>query len=99
MTTTTTPTVQQASEHLYEALTHHFGPLDMSANDPIVRAIAEYGQRAREHDSAGIDAASKHLYEVLSHHSQRLDLGADDPFVRALSEYRAACWAEGPKQH
>jgi hypothetical protein len=90
--------VQQASEHLYEALTHHFGPLDLSADQPLVRAISEYGQRSREHDEDGIARASAHIWEVLSHHAERLDLGADDPLVRALSEYGAACRAEGPKK-
>lgn len=94
---TSTLSVEQASERLYEALTHHYGPLDLGANQPIVRAISAYGQRCREHDDIGIEAASKHLWEVLSHHSERLDLAANDPVVRALSEYGAACRAAGPK--
>jgi hypothetical protein len=40
--------VEQASEHLYEALTHHYGPLDLSATDPLVKAISENGQASRE---------------------------------------------------
>ena len=92
-----TLSVEQASAHLYEALTHHFGPLDLSAHQPIVRAISEYGQRCREQDEQGIAEASKHIWQVLSHHSERLDLGARDPLVKALSEYGAACKAAGPK--
>ncbi|MCC7366100.1 MAG: hypothetical protein IT303_17175 [Dehalococcoidia bacterium] len=91
-------TVEQASQHLYEALTHHFGNLDLGANDPVVRAISAYGQQCRQHDEEGIVQASKHLWEVLSHHSERLDLGAEDPVVKALSEYGAACRAAGPRQ-
>lgn len=92
-----TLSVEQASERLYEALTHHYGPLDLAANQPIVRAISEYGQRSREHNEAGIEAASKQIWQVLSHHSERLDLAANDPVVKALSEYGAACRAAGPK--
>lgn len=87
--------VEEASAHLYEALTHRFGPLDLSADQPLVRAISEYGQRCREHDEEGIAKASARIWEVLSHHSERLDLGAGDPLVKALSEYGAACRAAG----
>ena len=41
-TETMTPaeeTVKQASSHLYEAMTHHYGPLDLAAHQPIVKAI------------------------------------------------------------
>ena len=93
-----TPSVEQASAHLYEALTHHYGPLDLSADQPLVKAISEYGQRCREHDEEGVKAASRHIWEVLSHRAERLDLGANDPLVKALSEYGAACRAEGQKK-
>jgi hypothetical protein len=39
--------VKQASTHVYEALTHHFGPRDLGAADPVVKALAEYGQACR----------------------------------------------------
>ena len=93
-----THTVEEASAHLYEALTHHYGPLDLAAHQPLVRAISEYGQRCREGDEANIAEASKHVWVVLSHRAERLDLGAADPFVKALSEYGAACRAAGPRQ-
>jgi hypothetical protein len=32
---------------VYEALTRHFGPRDLSANDPVVKALAEYGNACR----------------------------------------------------
>jgi hypothetical protein len=44
--------VQSASQHLYEALTHRFGPLDLGAHEPIVRALAEYGKASRQAGSA-----------------------------------------------
>lgn len=90
--------VKKASEHLYEAMTHHFGPLDLGAHQPIVRAISEYAQRNREHDDAGIKQASAHVYEALSHHFGPLDLGAHDPLVMALAEYGDACRAAGAKK-
>ncbi len=95
--TTETLTVERASAHLYEALTHHFGPLDLGANDPLVRAITEYGQRCREGDEERIHEASAHVWEVLSHHQERLDLGASDPLVKALAEFGEACRREGLK--
>ncbi len=39
--------MKKASQHVYEALTHHFGPRDLGANDPVVHALAEYGQACR----------------------------------------------------
>ena len=30
--------VKQASAHLYEAMTHHYGPLDLAAHQPLVKA-------------------------------------------------------------
>ena len=89
--------VEQASEHLYEALTHHYGPLDLSATDPLVKAISEYGQASREADEDRIKAASAHIWEALSHHKERLDLGANDPLVKALAEYGDACRRAGVK--
>lgn len=87
--------VRQASEHLYEALTHKFGPLDMGANQPLVRAISEYGQRSREHDEERIREASRHVYEAMTHHFGPLDLGAHQPVVKALAEYGKACREAG----
>lgn len=95
MSVATHPTVSQASAHLYEALSHHFGPLDLSATDPVVRAISEYGQRSREHDERGIAEASRRVYEALTHHFGPRDLGANDPVVIALSEYGQACREAG----
>ncbi|HQW51762.1 MAG TPA: hypothetical protein PL082_06865 [Tepidiformaceae bacterium] len=90
--------VKQASAHLYEAMTHHFGPLDLSAHQPLVKAIAEYGQRSREHDEEGVKQASAHVYEAMTHHFGPRDLGANDPVVHALAEYGQACRTAGPKQ-
>ncbi len=90
--------VKAASEHLYEAMTHHFGPLDLGAHQPIVRAISEYAQRNREHDDVGIKQASAHVYEALSRHFGPLDLGATDPLVKALAEYGDACRVAGLKE-
>jgi len=87
--------VRQASEHLYEALTHKFGPLDMGATQPLVRAISEYGQRSREHDEEGVREASRHVYEAMTHHFGPLDLGAHQPVVKALAEYGKACREAG----
>ena len=42
--------VQAASQHLYEALSHHFGPLDLGAHQPLVLAISEYAKRCRQND-------------------------------------------------
>lgn len=95
MTPVSHPSVQQASTHLYEAMSHHFGPMDLGANDPIVRAISEYGQRCREHDVAGMDAASAQVYAALSRHFGPRDFAATDPLVIALSEYGQACKEAG----
>lgn len=94
---TAVKTVREASDHLYEALTHHFGPLDLSAQDPVVRAIVAYGERCREGDEAAIKAASTQVYEELTHHFGRVDFGAHDPVVVALAEYGQACRAEGQR--
>lgn len=90
--------VKAASEGLYEALTRHFGPLDLGAQEPIVRAIAEYGERARAGNDEGIRAASQKVYEAMTHHFGPLDLGAQDPVVRALAEFGQAHRAAGPKK-
>ncbi len=90
--------VKRASAHLYEAMTHHYGPLDLSAHQPLVKAISEYGQRSREHDDEGIKRASTHVYEALTHHFGPRDLGATDPVVHALAEYGQACREAGKKQ-
>ena len=89
--------VKEASQHLYEAMTHHFGPLDLGAHEPIVKAVAEYGQRSREGDDAKISAASQQVYEALTHHFGPRDLGAHDPIVKALAEFGQACREAGPK--
>ncbi len=89
--------VKEASSHLYEAMTHHYGPLDLSAHQPIVKAISEYGQRSREGNDEGVKQASEHVYEALSKHFGPRDLGANDPVVKALSEYGQACRASGVK--
>ena len=100
-TETISPTeeaVKRASAHLYEAMTHHYGPLDLAAHQPLVKAISEYGQRSREHDEEGIKRASAHVYQALTHHFGPRDLGATDPVVHALAEYGQACRAAGKKQ-
>ncbi|MCC6381982.1 MAG: hypothetical protein IT304_05700 [Dehalococcoidia bacterium] len=89
--------VREASDHLYQALTHHFGPLDLSAGDRVVRAVAEYGQRCREGDEEAIADASRHVYAEMTHHFGRVDFGAHDPVVKALAEYGQACRAEGQR--
>lgn len=89
--------VKQASAHLYEAMTHHYGPLDLAAHQPIVKAISEYGQRSREHNDEGVKLASAHVYEALTHHFGPRDLAANDPVVKALAEYGQACRDAGPK--
>lgn len=83
--------VKRASAHLYEAMTHHYGPLDLAAHQPLVKAISEYGQRSREHDEEGVKRASEHVYEALTKHFGPRDLAANDPVVHALSEYGKAC--------
>lgn len=87
--------VKRASAHLYEAMTHHYGPLDLAAHQPLVKAISEYGQRSREHDEDGVKRASEHVYEALTKHFGPRDLAANDPVVHALSEYGKACREAG----
>lgn len=87
--------VDRASEKLYAALTHHFGPLDLGARDPLVLAIAEYGKQCRLQDDEQVKAASRKVYEALTHHFGPRDLGANDPVVKALAEYGRACRAAG----
>ena len=95
MTITAPPTVPQGSTKLYEALTHHFGPMDLAANHPLVVAIAEYGQHSREGDESAIKVASQHVYEALTRHQGNRDFGPNDPVVIALAEYKDACRAAG----
>lgn len=95
--TTAEEAVHEASAHLYEALTHHFGPLDLGAHEPLVLAIAEYGQQCRKGDNVSIDTASKHIFEALTHHFRPLDLGAHEPITVALAEFGKACRAAGTK--
>ena len=49
MTTSTAPTVADASKHLWEALSHHQLTLDLGAHDPLVQAVSGYGQACRQH--------------------------------------------------
>ena len=98
--TTDTPTtaeeaVKRASQHLYEAMTHHFGPLDLGAHQPLVLAVSEYATRCREGDEEKVKLASTHVYEAMTHHFGPRDLDAHDPVVLALAEYGAACRAAG----
>ena len=97
MSTTTDLIVEQASAALSEAITHHVGPLDLGAHQPIVRAISEYGQRCRERDEDATRDASQHVYAALTHKFGPLDLGANDGFVKALAAYGQACREAGPK--
>ena len=87
--------VKQASAHLYEAMTHHFGPLDLGAHQPLVKAVSEYAQRSREGDEEKIKDASTHIYEALTSHFGPRDLDAHDPVVKAIAEYGAACRRAG----
>jgi hypothetical protein len=89
--------VHEASEHLMDTLRQHFGIKDVAANDPLVRAIVEYGDRERARDDVGVHSASEHLYAELTHHFGPRDLGAHEPFVEALTAYGQACRAEGPR--
>jgi hypothetical protein len=98
MTATTTLTVHEASEHLMEAITHQFGVKDISAHDPLVMAIVDYGDHSRAHDDAGVHAASEHIYVALTHHFGPRDFGSHEPFVMALTAYGQACRAEGPRR-
>ena len=95
--TATVLTVHEASERLMDALRYHYGIKDVSASDPLVKAIVEYGDRERAHDETGVHAASEHVYAELTHHFGPRDLGAHEPFVEALTAYGQACRAEGPK--
>ncbi len=93
--TTAETKVQEASQHLYEALTRRFGPLDLGADQPLVRAVSEYGQASRAGDDGRINAASALVYTALTRHFGPLDLGAQEPIVRALAEYGTACRVAG----
>lgn len=96
-TTDAEEAVKRASAHLYEAMTHHYGPLDLAAHQPLVKAISEYGQRSRDHDEDGVKRASEHVYEALTKHFGPRDLAANDPVVHALSEYGKACRDAGTR--
>ena len=98
-TETTTPEedVHRASAHLYEALTHHFGPLDLGAHEPLVLAISEYGQQCRRGDEERIHAASQHIFEAMTHHFRPLDPRRARADHGCDREYGAACRAAGPK--
>jgi hypothetical protein len=87
--------VQAASQHLYEALSHHFGPLDLGAHQPLVLAISEYAKRCRQNDEDGIARASTKVYEALTNHFGPMDLGAHQPIVIALADYGRACREAG----
>jgi hypothetical protein len=89
--------VKQASQELYEAMTHHFGPLDLGAHQPLVKAISEFGARNRGGDDAAIATASTHVYQAMTHHFGPRDLGAHDPVVVALAAYGRACREAGPR--
>jgi hypothetical protein len=78
-------------------MTHHYGPLDLAAHQPIVKAISEYGQRSREHNEDGVKTASTHVYEALTKHFGPQDLSANDGVVKALAEYGDACRKAGTK--
>ncbi len=77
----------EASEHLYNALRDAFGR-SLSADQPIVRAISEYGQACRM--GADWHEASEHVYRALRFHLGGT-WGAHQPLMRALSEYGQAC--------
>jgi hypothetical protein len=87
--------MERARDHLHDVLARKFGQA-RSASEPLIRAIAEYGQKCREHDEEGTRVASKHVYEALTHHFGPLDLGAHQPLVVALAEYGKACREAGP---
>ncbi len=92
--TDTRTDMERARDHLHDALARKFGST-RSASEPLIVAIAEYGQKCREHDEAGMRAASTHVYEALTHHFGPLDLGANQPLVKALAEYGKACREAG----
>ena len=80
--------VREAGEHLYMALHGRFGPVDFAANDPLVKAIVEYGQACRTHDAGeDIHEAAEHVYMALRGRFGPVDFAADSPLVRAIVEY------------
>ena len=89
--------VKQASQALCEAMTHHFGPLDLGAHQPLVKAISEFGAQNRAGDAEAAAQASWHVYEALTHHFGPRDLGAHDPVVVAIAAYGTACREAGPR--
>lgn len=89
--------VKQASQALYGAMTHHYGPLDLGAHQPLVKAISEFGAHNRAGDADASARASQHVYEALTHHFGPHDLGAHDPVVVAIAAYGTACREAGPR--
>jgi len=83
----------EASEHLYNALRDAFGR-SLSAEQPIVRAISEYGQACRM--GADWHEASEHVYRALRFHLGGT-WGAHQPIIKALSEYGQACRGLGAR--
>ena len=77
----------EASEHLYQAILETYGH-NFGAHQPIIRAIAEYGQACRH--GADWRDASEHVYTAL-HFNLGSGFGANQRIIRALSEYGQAC--------
>jgi len=77
----------EASEHLYNALRDAYGR-SFGAEQPIVKAISEYGQACRL--GADPHEASEHVYRALRFHLGGT-WGAHQPIITALSEYGRAC--------
>ena len=77
----------EASEHLYNALRDAYGR-SLGADQPIVRAISEYGHACRQ--GADVHEASEHVYRALRFHVGGT-WGAHQPIIKALSEYGLAC--------
>ena len=82
---------REASEHLNNALRDAFGG-SLSAGQPIIRAISEYGHACRL--GADWHEASEHVYQALRFHLGGT-WGAHQPIIKALSEYGQACRAMG----
>lgn len=86
---------RQASEHLYNALRDVFGR-SLGADQPIVRAVSEYGAACRRGEDW--QTASEHVHRAL-----RFQLGggfgANQPIIKALAEYGQACRDLGEELH
>jgi len=97
MTTMTVESPQarfrEASDHLYSALCDRFGH-NLRADQPIVRAISEYGAACRA--GADVEAASGHVYAALRH-ALGSGWGANQEVIRTLSEYGEACREVGAR--